>query len=414
MANTAHLGLSKPDPAANVDEEFLRLQQTLDQLDAIIHALQELVANKAATNHTHGIQDIENLAASLAEKMNANQTFSLDDLTDVAGANLAPLNYILAKNADGQWVPSTAIAALGIHEHSIAEVLGLAEVLAEKANANAVLALNGGTVTGPTSINRLVGEGVRGMLIGGEMSNSPADLVNDISFDAATVASDGATIASDGAILRIFTVAAMTKRLDAAWTAGNNGGGRDAGAIADGTWHCFAILNQATYVADFLYSLSATAPTLPAGFTHFRRIGSIIRAGGVIRRFIQRGDRFTYLTAIADRNSSSELGVDGTTLWACSVPTGIKVTPMLNFQFEATTTTVRCTVSGGSAAAGGITNQILVLRSDASSLDVATAQTETLETDIFGRVYMRITISVGTITSGVISTYGWIDTRGRL
>ncbi|MCB5204260.1 hypothetical protein LH464_17475, partial [Neorhizobium sp. T786] len=126
MANTEHLGLAKPDPEADVDDEFYRLQQVLDQLDAIIHALRQSVAGKAAADHTHPIQQVENLAAALAEKMNADKTFSLDDLTDVSGAADAALGYILARSLQG-WVPMSAAAAIGVHRHGVNDIDGLAQ-----------------------------------------------------------------------------------------------------------------------------------------------------------------------------------------------------------------------------------------------------------------------------------------------
>jgi hypothetical protein len=140
MANTEHLGLSKPDPSANVDEEFIRLQQTLDQLDAIIYALQQVAAGKAAADHNHQIAAIQGLAEALAAKMNADRTFSLDDLSDVDGATAAAVNYVLVKSALGPWVPSSAIAALGVHGHSIAQVAELQQALDARPTSVAVAA----------------------------------------------------------------------------------------------------------------------------------------------------------------------------------------------------------------------------------------------------------------------------------
>ena len=50
--------------------------------------------------------------------------------------------------------------------------------------------------------------------------------------------------------------------------------GLDAGSEASNTWyHVFAILNPGTTEVAGLFSTSKTSPTLPAGFTKFRRVG---------------------------------------------------------------------------------------------------------------------------------------------
>lgn len=135
MAQTANFNLEKPDPSRDVDEEFLKLQETLDLLDTILFMLLVSVNSKAATIHTHAIGDVIGLASALAGKMPANQTFKLDDLTDVSGADGATINYILVKSSQG-WVPSSALAALGTHGHLISEITGLAEVLVSKADGD--------------------------------------------------------------------------------------------------------------------------------------------------------------------------------------------------------------------------------------------------------------------------------------
>jgi len=125
MAVTEHYQIPLPDPAADVDDEFYRLQQAWAIVDAVIWTLAGVVANKANTGHGHGMADILGLVAALNGKMAADRAFSLDDLTDVDGAAGAANNYVLVKNASGQWVPSSAIAALGTHQHATGDIVGL-------------------------------------------------------------------------------------------------------------------------------------------------------------------------------------------------------------------------------------------------------------------------------------------------
>lgn len=136
MAQTAHFGLEKPDIERNVDEEFYLLQDTLDALDGILKNFQDAIAGKASSTHGHSMDAISGLAAALAAKMPGNQTFRLDDLTDVDGADIAPAGYVLVKTASG-WLPSSAVATLGEHGHTIGQITGLTGVLLAKADAQA-------------------------------------------------------------------------------------------------------------------------------------------------------------------------------------------------------------------------------------------------------------------------------------
>jgi hypothetical protein len=57
---------------------------------------------------------------------------------------------------------------------------------------------------------------------------------------------------------------------------GTAAGALDTGAIANSTWyHVWLIERVDTGVVDVLFSLSATAPTMPANYTRKRRIGSM-------------------------------------------------------------------------------------------------------------------------------------------
>lgn len=141
---TTHLNIPKPNPdhvpPVHVNEEFLRLREAWDIVDLFLHELALLVAQKAASDHGHAMSAITGLVDALNSKMAANQQFKLDDLTDVSGADAAAVNYVLVKASGGGWVPSTALAALGIHSHLISEVTGLAAALTARPDRDEVVA----------------------------------------------------------------------------------------------------------------------------------------------------------------------------------------------------------------------------------------------------------------------------------
>jgi len=76
--------------------------------------------------------------------------------------------------------------------------------------------------------------------------------------------------------------------LQADITAGG-AGGLDTGLEAVSSWYAVHVIDGTAGVAALL-SLSATAPSLPAGYTTFRRVGWVFNdAGGDFRYFVQRG-----------------------------------------------------------------------------------------------------------------------------
>jgi hypothetical protein len=114
---------------------------------------------------------------------------------------------------------------------------------------------------------------ISGMVI----SNNAIDVVNDIDISA------GACIDGTGATPIILS--ALTKQLDAAWAVGTNAGGLDTGAIGNSDYYVWAIKRPDTGVTDALFSLSSTAPTMPANYTFKRLIGFIKRVAGAIVLF---------------------------------------------------------------------------------------------------------------------------------
>lgn len=134
MANTANRGYPMPVDTKSVKEEIENLQQNvLPMLDNDVQALFDAIANLAPLVHSHAIADITGLTTALAGKMPASTTFALSDLTDVVGSAEAPDGYVLAK-VGAEYVAQAALAALGPHGHTIAQVSGLSAALDAKAD----------------------------------------------------------------------------------------------------------------------------------------------------------------------------------------------------------------------------------------------------------------------------------------
>lgn len=127
-----------------------------------------------------------------------------------------------------------------------------------------------------------------GHISGLTLSNA-ADADHDI-----TIAIGEAANSSGAAAL--ILAASITKQIDAAWAAGDAAGGLFTGVVAINTWyHVFLIRKDSDGTIDAGFDTSITAANIPAGYTAYRRIGSVLTDGSSnILNFTQFGDQFTW------------------------------------------------------------------------------------------------------------------------
>jgi hypothetical protein len=241
----------------------------------------------------------------------------------------------------------------------------------------------------------------RGYLDGFQMSNAVADANNDITIQKGYARDDGN--AGD-----INLTSVITKRLDASWAVGTDQGGLDTGARGNSTWyHVWAIARPDTGVSDVLFSLSATAPTMPANYTLKHRIGSILtNASGNIVGFVQRGDYFYWknatgfdLTVTASRTTA--------VLETITVPTGIEVIALLTVHVAAVGKGRAALVTSPNVddTAVSTTNCTVICPLD----DSYVANDVDVLTNNVAQVRLRTNNSTMTTT---IRPRGWIDPRG--
>lgn len=239
---------------------------------------------------------------------------------------------------------------------------------------------------------------LRGYIAGLGLSNA-ADADHDITIAAGTC--------RDSTNAYTLTLAsALTKQIDAAWAAGTNAGGLDTGSVANSTfYYIFLIRKDSDGSIDALFSASATAPTMPEGYTYFRRIGALVTDGSAnIRNGAWNGDTFTYNTKINDR-ASAALANTNRTVGTLSVPPN--TTALLVLQFQ--------TASGAGFVNLGPTTDADIAPTAAtdSMYNFGTALAPSyreVRADASSQIYFR-----GNSTNAYIGiqTLGWIDTRGR-
>lgn len=208
----------------------------------------------------------------------------------------------------------------------------------------------------------------------------------------------------------ITLASAITKRLDVVWAVGTGNGGLDTGARAANTWyHVHAIRRPDTGVVDALFSLSATAPTLPANYTQFRRIGSIRTDGSSnILAFVQDGDRFAW--SVPAQDFSSAPGVTTAVLQTLRVPTGVNVTARIAVVLQSDTVSGVLLLLTDPAQADTVPS-LSCFTGFANDTDAASnAFTVEVRTNTSGQIRQRQTVANRNVT---VVTHGWIDTRGR-
>ena len=194
-----------------------------------------------------------------------------------------------------------------------------------------------------------------------------------------------------------------------AWAVGHTNGGLDTGTVAANTWyHVYLIKRLDTGVVDLIFSLSASAPTLPANYTIYRRIGSIrTNASSQWTAFVQKGDEFLWVTPLNDVSAfPTSTALSGLTL---TVPTGVKVWAKFI----------------GLLVWGSVGGQSVFSDPDTPHLSSASPAFYHVFVSAAGQQSpMDLTICTNTSAQVIcssqaagctiyVNTYGWVDRRGR-
>lgn len=239
----------------------------------------------------------------------------------------------------------------------------------------------------------------RGYISGLEISNNVADATNDIDIALGMCRDSTDSV-------NIVLPTTITKRLDAAWAVGDGNGGLDTGSIANTTYHVHVIRRSDTDVVDALFSTSATAPTLPANYDDFRRVGSIIRASAAILAFKQVGNTFLFDSPVTDHSSTAAFAF---ALKTITVPAGIVVEPLFQGGFTQ------------GAGAGQVALQVFdatlsnnvgveVIGSTASTTQRITSGRSGIFTNTSSQVFLLVVLGgASTLSAMGLLTRGWVD-----
>ncbi len=239
----------------------------------------------------------------------------------------------------------------------------------------------------------------RGYIDGLTLKNNATDPNNDVDIEPGK-----ARDSSDACNLTLSMT--LTKQLDAAWAQGSDQGGLFTGSKANDQWyHVHLIRNDTSGAIDAGFDTSVVAANAPAGWSSYRRAGSILTdSSGNVLPFTQRRDFFTWATTITDHSVSSVTGLIG-----LSVPPGVSVLTRLLALSGTSGNDTRFTIVDGDTVVWGVGVYSLV--SVLSSV-VATGNSHGGELQLVTNTNAQVRVLYIYTTYG-ISTLGWLDNRGK-
>jgi hypothetical protein len=218
--------------------------------------------------------------------------------------------------------------------------------------------------------------------------------------------------AADSNNVDYINLASALSKTTSAWAAGNGNGGLDTGTIAASTgYHNYVIKNVSTQAVDSTFSLSASAPALPSGYTEYRRIGSLkTNASSQFVLFTQNGDEILLKTPIQESGTPIATGAGSGTLTISSVPSGVqvyaKIVVALSYSTAACYMTIYSPDMGTQTAGspGGYYQLSVNINTGVVNADL-TVRTNTTQ---------NLGYAASAAGSSIyIICYGWIDRRGR-
>ena len=142
----------------------------------------------------------------------------------------------------------------------------------------------------------------------------------------------GITVDSAGKVT-MELAAGITKQIDAAWSAGDDAGGRSGTLDVDAWYNVFLIRENTTGAIDagFDKNLDASALLAASSYDQYRLIGAVLTDGSSeITDFVQTGDFVAWVVPVMEVDDSS-VG-DSEELAAIGVPLGRKINALINFQ----------------------------------------------------------------------------------
>lgn len=237
----------------------------------------------------------------------------------------------------------------------------------------------------------------RGYIDGLEILNGTGDIIHDITIGLGVCRDSTNTVWIDN-------IATITKQIDATWAEGDDAGGLFTGSVAADTWYHFFIIMKTDGTIDGGFDTSVSAANLPAGYTYFRRLGSVLTDGSSnIIRFHQYGDHFIWDQSVEDH--------DNTLLGATAANFALTVAPDVIVDTDCMILAFKSGARAWFFSPSQADNTTTTASWCSIAYDGRQALPSRIRTDTNGQIR-----GIGN-TSGIsvyIVTIGWWDKRGRV
>jgi hypothetical protein len=208
----------------------------------------------------------------------------------------------------------------------------------------------------------------------------------------------------------MLVLAASRTKTAAPFAAGAGGGGLDTGSMITGTgaWYHTFLIGKADGTTDILFSLSATAPTMPGGFVYKRRIMCVaFMSTNTWIKMWQDGDTFLFDSHFTSVNNVT-MTAETRQGFALAVPPGILVEAIINAMIHHPSLAVYVRIDNPSVADASTASGHHQLIMQVAGSYVSTQLR--VRTNAAQQVTAKMTNGNGQIWINVI---GYVDRRGR-
>lgn len=323
------------------------------------------------------------------------------------------LTFALAGVTDGTWVTygikDGSNSEVGYGKYTAAGTTLSRTAVISSTNGNALISCSGAQevyVTAAPSDYTFLDNYITGLT-----------LSND-GVSPNTVLDIAAGCAADSTNTDLIRLTSAFTKTTGAWAAGTGNGGLDTGAVAASTWyHVYVIRRQDTGATDVLFSLSASAPTLPTNYTQFRRIGSFKTNGSSqIAAFFQNADTFLWSAMPALDYNQNNPGTAAVSVTLGGVPTGVRVEAILNAEMLNAGSVIGpswllSSLDVANTAPGdGVSPLGTIVVNPTSAIKVGTQVR--VWTNTSAQIRSRVSASSTDLTL-YVQAIGWVDSRGK-
>lgn len=320
----------------------------------------------------------------------ANGVFPAIYLDGTYRVVLTDKNAVQYEEADGVFSTSGDVAA---------NAANIATNTADIATNASDIATNSASISANALVPATLGT------ITGLMPSNAADADHDITISAG--------IAADSTSAELLELSsAMTKQIDNSWVAGDGLGGLATGTVAaDTTYHYFIIKKDSDDSIDVVIDTSITCANIPTGYTKYRRVFSLLTDSSAnIPAFTAisegGGVRVNLNSRVLDVNTTAPTAVP--VLFTVSTPLDIELTVRGTVQlvYSGTCGFLITSPSETNNNASSSNNTVRTL----ASVDISNSYFEKITNT---SAQLRHDSEIFTVTSLIIATEGWSDSRGQ-